>query len=294
MASAFRTLCSARQLLVQEAPVKINQFFEHRLGVTLRNHVWSWGAANPATNRVFLRASAYPDRKTVLVYDPEWRKSPGHRERLAHLEDIRNGCDAFIVVVQFDEEGEKIRSFEEDKLLVVGGLLERNRCTYARVVDEVSLEQLAALPRGSSETEDVLDVMRQGGLMATKRKALIDARLGQGRFRRDVLSLWQQRCAVTGISAAQAIRASHIQPWRDSTDAEKLDPLNGLPLIATLDALFDSGLITFEPSGRIRISSQLSPDDIKRLSLRGVCLTNKPRRKTAEYLSFHAANRFRE
>jgi hypothetical protein len=46
----------------------------------------------------------------------------------------------------------------------------------------------------------------------TTRKALIDARLGQGQFRADVEKLWNSACAVTGCGIAAVLRASHIKP----------------------------------------------------------------------------------
>jgi len=47
-------------------------------------------------------------------------------------------------------------------------------------------------------------------------------------------------------------RVAH-QPWRESTDEKRLDPTKGLPLVASLDALFDAGLISFEDSGRMLV-----------------------------------------
>jgi putative restriction endonuclease len=38
------------------------------------------------------------------------------------------------------------------------------------------------------------------------------------------------------------LRASHIKPWSDCSNRERLDPLNGLLLVAHIDALFDNGL----------------------------------------------------
>jgi putative restriction endonuclease len=274
--------------------MRINKFFETRLGTKLYNPSWSWGAYDTTRNRVFLRASANPSREEVLVYNPEWNPSPGHGERLAHLDAIRNGADGFIVVVHFDDPGEKIARFEEIALLVVGGLIERKHRTYALIVSEIPLEQLAELPSNPGvAAEDVVAVLGQKGLRNTVRQALVDARLGQGRFRTDVLALWKKRCAVTGVVTTQAVRASHIKPWRESSNAERIDPLNGLPLVATIDALFDSGLITFEKSGEIRISSKLIPEDVRRLSLRGLRLAHAPPSKTAKYLEFHAKRRFR-
>ncbi len=79
----------------------------------------------------------------------------------------------------------------------------------------------------------------------TTRKCLIDARLGQGQFRVDVEKLWRGACGVTGCRISAVLRASHIKPWSQSNNKERLDPENGILLAAHIDALFDRGLITF-------------------------------------------------
>lgn len=51
------------------------------------------------------------------------------------------------------------------------------------------------------------------------------------------------------------ILASHIKPWRECTDHERLDAENGLALSPTLDRAFDQGYITFDGrQGRIIFS----------------------------------------
>jgi putative restriction endonuclease len=47
------------------------------------------------------------------------------------------------------------------------------------------------------------------------------------------------------VSDAKHLKASHIKPWRDSTDPERLDGANGLLLSPQIDHLFDEGYITF-------------------------------------------------
>ncbi|WP_211825127.1 HNH endonuclease [Kistimonas asteriae] len=93
----------------------------------------------------------------------------------------------------------------------------------------------------------------------TVRQALVDARVGQGLFRQHLLGYWK-KCAVTGITAPELLKASHIKPWRDSRNTERLDLYNGLLLSANLDAAFDSGLISFLDNGDILISPELSSD----------------------------------
>src|ERR1019366_6901961 len=85
--------------------------------------------------------------------------------------------------------------------------------------------------------DDLSDIEQQQGIDSTTKRALFNARLGQGKFRTQVLESWGNCCSVTGSVVQPAIRASHIKPWRESSNAERLDRNNGLPLIASLDAL---------------------------------------------------------
>src|SRR5262249_47265722 len=120
------------------------------------------------------------------------------------------------------------------------------------------------------------------------------ARIGQGRFRTEVFQLWQNRCGVTGSETQHAIRASHIKPWRESTNDERLDPRNGLPLVASLDALFDAGLISFESSGKLIVSSEMSAEERQIYGLDEKALAMKPAAKTAGYLAYHRKHVFRK
>lgn len=89
----------------------------------------------------------------------------------------------------------------------------------------------------------------------TSKQVLAQARLGQGEFREMVLGLWGGRCALTGVSIKTVIIASHIKPWSFSTNQERLDPYNGLPLAASVDRLFESGLIAFADDGTVLVRS---------------------------------------
>lgn len=121
----------------------------------------------------------------------------------------------------------------------------------------------------------------------TMRKALIDARLGQGRFRQELMFEWGSSCAVTGCDVLDALKASHIKPWRDCTNEERLDPGNGVLLVATLDALFDAGLITFEASGRLRCSPQLPRSSHQALGIRPGMRLRLVNAKRQSYLEWH-------
>lgn len=96
--------------------------------------------------------------------------------------------------------------------------------------------------------EDLADIERQAP-NATQKEALIQARIGQGRFRADVTELWGKGevCTLTGISLPELLIASHIKPWRESNDEQRLDPANGLLLAVHADKLFDRYLLSFQP-----------------------------------------------
>jgi hypothetical protein len=105
---------------------------------------------------------------------------------------------------------------------------------------------------------DVADIFSDPTLTnETERLALVQVRLGQGQFRAELLRRWDGHCPVTGCSQEQALRASHIKPWRSSTREEQTNPANGLLLTANLDALFDKFFISFDDDGRMLVSPQV-------------------------------------
>jgi hypothetical protein len=145
--------------------------------------------------------------------------------------------------------------------------------------------------------DDINAIERASDGSRSTKESLIDARLGQGKFRSDVLRLWDNCCAVTGSSLLEAIRASHIKPWRDSSDEERLDPANGLPLAAHLDALFDAGLITFDDSGAGIVSSLLAGAERRIYGLSNISLKKLPAKtakSTRMYLQIHRSTVFRK
>ena len=83
-------------------------------------------------------------------------------------------------------------------------------------------------------------------------------RIGQDRFRKRLLEHWGQ-CAITGCSQRELLVASHIKPWAMANEEERVDPNNGLLLTATLDAAFDSGLVTIDEEGNLIASARLDP-----------------------------------
>ena len=72
------------------------------------------------------------------------------------------------------------------------------------------------------------------------------------------MDYWGGRCPITGITDPALLRASHIVPWAECDDAQRLDVHNGLLLSALWDAVFDTGLVSFANDGTLLVSSELS------------------------------------
>jgi hypothetical protein len=103
-------------------------------------------------------------------------------------------------------------------------------------------------------------------IATTVKQQLIASRRGQGLFKANV-HLNEKACRVTGIADPTHLKASHIKPWKDSNDFEKLHGCNGLLLAPHIDHLFDRGLLSFEDSGELMISPQLDKSVLTKWSI---------------------------
>lgn len=101
----------------------------------------------------------------------------------------------------------------------------------------------------------------------TERQGLVTSRVGQGWYRERLIELWGGRCPITGTDKQEILIASHIVPWKDATDDERLDPHNGILLSPNVDALFDRHLISFGDDGQMLMSKDISQEDLQRLGI---------------------------
>ena len=103
----------------------------------------------------------------------------------------------------------------------------------------------------------------------TERSGMVLSRVGQGAYRKSIINRWENRCAVTGFTDSRILIASHIHPWKDAKDDERLDVNNGILLSPTYDALFDKHLITFENSGKIVVSESVHISELEKIGITG-------------------------
>ncbi|WP_251647487.1 HNH endonuclease [Rummeliibacillus stabekisii] len=97
-------------------------------------------------------------------------------------------------------------------------------------------------------------------ISTTEKERLIKSRIGQGRFKKQLIER-QCKCALCGVTDLRMLIASHIKPWSESTNEERLDVNNGLLLCPNHDSLFDKHLISFDNQGKIVISHTLDEAD---------------------------------
>ncbi len=136
---------------------------------------------------------------------------------------------------------------------------------------------------------DIDAILDDSVLSKTERHDLVKCRIGQGTFRHRVIAYWKS-CAVTGYKDTGLLVSSHIKPWRACTNAERLNPFNGLLLTPNLDKAFDAGLITFDKGGLISLSPLLSsPQHLGIESAMRVTLESQHE----PYMDFHRTSVFR-
>ncbi|HTV43383.1 MAG TPA: HNH endonuclease [Candidatus Sulfotelmatobacter sp.] len=113
----------------------------------------------------------------------------------------------------------------------------------------------ARLHKPIEEVADVeTDDLPPAGL---EREATVRVRVNQSFFRDRILSAYNFRCCVTGLTVQPLLTASHIIPWSDD-EKNRLNPRNGLCLNALHDRAFDRHLMWIEDGYLIRFSGRLS------------------------------------
>lgn len=138
--------------------------------------------------------------------------------------------------------------------------------------------------------EDIEEIIGNKIPINTEKENLVKCRIGQGDFREKLINYWNG-CSVTKFQKIEILIASHIKPWRDSNNEERVDHFNGLLLTPNLDKLFDKGYISFDDNGNILISKELT--DFETLGLNQNMKINI-KNEHRKYLYFHRNDIFKK
>jgi putative restriction endonuclease len=130
-----------------------------------------------------------------------------------------------VIWEEFNGDWEKL-AFESETLIAK---------LQNKEIEEIEEFNLANLPKG----ED--------------RERIIKTRVNQSFFRSTILSSYNLKCCITGLSIPEFLVASHIKPWARDRE-NRTNPHNGLCLNSIHDRAFDRGFITVTPDYKVLIS----------------------------------------
>ena len=142
------------------------------------------------------------------------------------------------------------------------------------------------IQRESHENEEEARINANPKIPPTEKEQLVLSRRGQGRFRTELERL-EEKCRATGVTQSKHLIASHIKPWRDATDNERLDGNNGLLLAPHIDHLFDKGYISFEDNGALLVSRSLNQTILKAWGIDPNTNAGPFRPEQIPYLRYH-------
>ena len=147
-------------------------------------------------------------------------------------------------------------------------------------------------PLRQFEQEVETELAAEGNARTTERIAEVRQRVGQNIYRYLLMRYWNGRCALTGVSEPLLLRASHAKPWKDCSDAERLDVHNGLLLAIHIDTAFDAGLITIGEGGEVIPSTKLGQIERRVLGVADVTLSRPLIDAHQPYFAWHRRHVF--
>ncbi|HOC93924.1 MAG TPA: HNH endonuclease [bacterium] len=146
-----------------------------------------------------------------------------------------------------------------------------------------------------NDTDETINIIFPDG--PTEQLKTVKHRVHQSFFRQTIMTNYEWRCCITGLSIPECLIASHIIPW-SKEEKYRTDPTNGLCLSSTFDKLFDNGLLTISDDFSIMISDSLLRSE-DRATKDAICVYNgkpmmMPHRfvPSSNHLKWHRDNVF--
>ena len=79
---------------------------------------------------------------------------------------------------------------------------------------------------------------------------------------------WANKCAVCQLDVPELLIGTYSKAFKDCSETERIDEMNGILLCANHHALYERGLISFNGSGKIHLSSKLTEEQLTQLLLK--------------------------
>lgn len=277
-------------------------------GASNRNDRYGWAFVNHVDKVVIFGAwDVHTEPNRALIMSTDWERNESGRKQNAYGEAIE-----YIRLIE--NEGYALKTFP----MILGEEYDQKTGTtrakikdYIAVVSDMSLEVIngdyyavgnhdvkVSKKAPSNLAQDVTDIF-DTIVEKTEREGMVLARIGQGKFRQNVIDAWGngESCALTLTNIREMLIASHIVPWsKCSSNEQRLDGANGILLCAHIDKLFDAHLLTFVKQGSkfvLKLSSNIDSSLLKGLGIEAgyeLCtdrLSNVHRERFENYIGEH-------
>lgn len=169
---------------------------------------------------------------------------------------------------------------------VPSDMADRLRTLLTGQVEELIAEITQTLDRRLAEDAAQEVIQQRTDIGPTEKVRLTNSRLGQGAYRSNLEKI-EKRCRLTGVADRRLLRASHIKPWWECDDREKLDGYNGLLLSPHVDHLFDRGYISFSDEGNLLLSKEVGSELLEPWGIKLPCNVGTFRKEQRVYLGHH-------
>lgn len=258
-------------------------FWSSQRSAYLLGYALNFNQTSPAIRKKFSKQLDINKRVDLTWLVPNVIKYFKKKELLS--KDINQYSDSFAKYQCLNEDffwfdtPKKI----DEYMLGVDGKKPAKRYPNAQEIDNEQVEYFKNIIAQNA----IADLDNISCLTKSEKEAVAKVRLSQGKFRKDILSKWDNKCAVSGISFEPMLIASHIKPWSLSNDSERNDANNGLLLSRNIDALFDKYLISFDANGKVIISTNIPENIVDVLGIRSFHLSKRPTENQLKYLQEH-------
>lgn len=125
------------------------------------------------------------------------------------------------------------------------------------------------------DSKEVSQILNDNNLKSTDKETLLKSRLGQGKYRDSLIAKYK-KCLLSNVDNMHLLRASHILPWKEANNFERLDSHNGLLLLSSIDCLFDKYLISFDEKGFLKYNQrECNKELLMKIGISAEYLNNK-------------------
>lgn len=253
---------------------------------------------------------AHPDKETFPKFKCKYltfRKEGGYMDNIYHIERMVSINPHKIDAIReefTDLEFVRIREYIDERSGCKMNFGECDKYIFYFLKKVAIIKENFSKAEGSSkhiyltwdeipferfENQEIQEI-ENIGLKGKEKEAIVKIRVNQSTFRNELLKKYSH-CVLCKVHNAELLIASHIKPWSESDEFEKLDVNNGFIMCPNHDGLFDKGYISFDSNGKIIISDKLDDIDCIFLNINKDMSIDISLRNQV-YLEYHRKNKF--